>query len=286
MRDPLTLLLDSQLLTQADADMIWAYLDAHGGSLLNAIASQPSLDIRSLWQRLAESQERPFIGSLQDASPIDGGLIPREDATRHLILGRVLKFQTVHVITPDPFVSTADLLPLRDKLHGLTPGRHAYLRIEVCPPQLWKQLYDYTYPITPYSHPLSNEEAIALASLTPISTFEGLSLSDLRAHKLITPDQFAEAYARQTGVPYVNITQYPPDERLLEWVPLPLIRSTRQYPYGVTRDGQLITLSDTIPPPEIADLFFRVLQLRILPALTSSPAHSALMEALHDPEFA
>lgn len=280
MRDPLTLLLDSQLLTQADADTIWAYLDEHGGSLLNAIASQPSLDIRSLWQRLAESQERPFIGSLQDASPIDGSLITREDATRHLILGRVLKFQTVHVITPNPFLSTTDLLPLRERLHAITPGYRAYLRIEVCPPQLWKRLYDYTYPITPYSEPLSNEEAIALASLTPISTFEGLDLHDLRVNKLITPDQFAEAYARQHGVPYVDITQSPPDDSLLEWVPLPIIRSTRQYPYGVTRDGQLITLSDSIPPPEVADLFFRVLQVRILPALTSSPTHSALMEAL------
>lgn len=280
MRDPLTLLLDGQLLTQADADTIRTYLDEHGGSLLNAIASQSSLNIRSLWERLAESQERPFIGSLQDASPIDGSLITREDATRHLILGRVLKFQTVHVITPNPFLSTTELLPLRERLQVITPGHRAYLRIEVCPPQLWKRLYDYTYPITAYSQPLSGAEAIALASLTPISMFEGLSLHDLRTNKLITPDQFAEAYARQMGVPYVDITHSPPDETLLEWIPTPIIRSTGQYPYGMTRDGLLITLSDTIPPLEVSETFLRVLRVRILPALTSSPTHAALMEAL------
>lgn len=280
MRDPLTLLLDAELITPEDERTIRAYLAAHGGSLLNAIAAQPTLNVPSLWQSLAESQERPFIASLREASPIDGSLITRDDATRYLILGRVLKFQTVHVVTPNPFLSTADLLPLRDRLRRITPGQHALIRIEVCTPSLWKQLYDYTYPVTPYTPRLSLNEAIALASLTPLSTFEGMQLEDLRVQGRITPDQYAEALARQEGVPYINVTLDPPDPELLGLVPLPIIRATRQYPWALTRDGMIITVSDQIPGRDTLDLFHRVIRRRIVPALTSQPAHYALMEAL------
>lgn len=280
MHDPLTLLLDAELITPTDEGTIRRYLDEHGGSLLNAIASQATLNVPSLWQSLAESQERPFITSLKAASPVDGSLITREEATRYLILGRVLKFQTVHVVTPNPFLSTADLLPLRDRLRTITPGHHALIRIEVCTPALWKQLYDYTYPITPYTPRLSLNEAIALASLTPLSTFENMDLEDLRVQKLITPDQYAEALARQEGVPYINVTLDPPDPDLLDLVGLPIIRATRQYPWALTRDGHIITVSDHIPTPDVLAHFRRIIHRRIIPALTSRPAHLALMEAI------
>lgn len=280
MHDPLTLLLDAQLITPDDAQTIATYLDVHGGSLLNAIASQPKLDVAALWSRLAVSQDRQFIPSVKDASPIDGSLITREDATRHLILGRVMRFQTVHVITPNPFLSTTDLLPLRDHLRDLTPGRRALIRIEVTTPSVWKTLYDYTYPITPYTPRMSLAEAVALASLTPLQEIEHMGLLELRDEKRITPEQYAEALARQEGVPYINLDLNPPDEDALNYVPTTVIRATRQYPWGFTRDGQIITVGDTIPTPETLEAFQRIVRLKPIPALISQPAHRTLMETL------
>lgn len=278
--DPLTILMEEGLLDAHSAEAIRQTQAIEGGSLLNAIASQPDLNINQLWANLAKTQDRLFLPNLRAASPIHAMLISREDATRFLVLGRVVRYQQVHLITPDPFLRLRDLEPLRQVCAPFVPGNTAQLRIEVCTPLLWKELYAYSYPQTRYTTPLSEEEAIAMASLTPARYLEGKTLDQLRTERAITDEQYAEAYAKQLGQAYINLKLAPPNPDLEELIPPQVVRSTGLYPYEMTRDGYLIVVCDRLPTDLTTQRFRLMTGYPILPAICNPSTYSTLMEAV------
>ncbi|MBZ9714424.1 hypothetical protein [Deinococcus multiflagellatus] len=261
------------------AEAIHTYLSTFGGSLLNAIAVQPDLDVPALWQELARSQDRLFIGALRDASPLEAHLLTRDMATQYLVLGHVLELQTVRLITPNPFLSSTSLQPLREALRSKVPGGAFTLprvRLEVCPPQLWKTIYDLSYPVTPYTPPLSEAEAVALASLTPRTEFGNRSLAELRRCQVVTPEQYAEAFARRLDLPYIHPHTYPLERDLFRQIPLHMFNATGQLPYLRLGDRHLLTVSPEEPSPQAAELYMRVLGYQISPAIVSTTTFDTL----------
>ncbi|GGR09860.1 hypothetical protein [Deinococcus ruber] len=278
---PVQLLRDAGLIHAALYHDIQAYQQENGGSALNAIASQPGLNLDPLWTQLAERQGRRYLPTPADASPVDATLLTRDQATRFMVLSRKVELQTVMLLTPDPLMSLSSLSDLKAALAPHLPGQRAVLSLEVCTPITWKTLFDYSYPASRYIAPLSEHEAMALASLTPAGELPG-SLDDMLRQRSITHEQHAEAQARQLLLPYVNPDLEPPDPLTFEFIPPTVALTTHLYPYRFTRDQRIMVLSSQSPNEQQLQRLRRLTSptLEVVWTLCSQKIHQKLLHAL------
>lgn len=282
---PVTILHEARLIGDRTYDAVRLFLAEHGGSHLNAIASQPGLDLDPLWTSLSALQQRHYLPTPAAASPLDGTILSRTQATEFMVLGRKIEFQTVVLLTPDPLLSAGALSELRDELGAQVPGQRARLTLEVCTPATWKALFDYTYPATRFTPALSQREAMALASLTPARELSG-DLEGMLLGGNITHEQYAEAVARQLNLPYVNAALDPPDPAALDFISPNVARATGLYPYRLTRDQRVIVLSTAGHDQGALQRLRRLTRpdLGVVWALVSPKTHERLMNALeHHP---
>ncbi len=280
---PHHILRSSDLIDDPTLNGIVTYLQGNGGSDLNAIASQPGLDLDPLWTALARLQNRTYLNAPSAASPVDATFLTRDQATYHLVLGRKIEFQNVVLITPDPLLSASSLSELREELGAQVPGKRARITLEVCTPNTWKSLFDFCYPPTPYGAALTEHEAMALASLTPARELPP-HLGGMLDQGLITHEQYAEAIARQLRLPYVNARLHPPDPSVFDFIPANIALATGVYPYRLTRDQRVIVLSPHAPDEGTLQRLRRLTQLGqdAVWALVSPRTYETLMASLEE----
>ena len=280
---PHLILRQAGLIDQRTLSGILAYLDENGGSDLNAIASQPGLNLDPLWTALARLQNRTYLKEPAAASPVDATFLSRTQATTHLVLGRKIEFQNVVLITPNPLLSASTLAELREELGMQVPGKRARITLEVCTPDTWKNLFDFCYPPTPYGPALTEHEAMALASLTPAGELP-LDLGGMLEQGAITHEQYAEAIARKLRLPYVDATLHPPDPDVFDFIPVNIALATGVYPYRLTRDQRVIVLSPYAPDQGTLHRLRRLTLLAddVIWALVSPRTHETLMARLEE----
>ena len=280
---PHHILRSSGLIDDPTLNGIVSYLNDNGGSDLNAIASQPGLDLDPLWTALAHLQNRTYLNAPSAASPVDATFLTRDQATLHLVLGRKIEFQNVVLITPDPLLSASSLSELREELGAQVPGKRARITLEVCTPSTWKALFDFCYPPTPYGPALTEHEAMALASLTPARELP-LDLGGMLDQGAITHEQYAEAIARKLRLMYVNAELHPPDPSVFDFIPINIALATNVYPYRLTREQRVIVLSPHEPDQNTLQRLRRLTLLAedVIWALVSPRTHETLMATLED----
>ena len=258
-------LRQSGLIRQDELSSIERDLRA-GGSLINHLHRQVGDRVTFIWQALAERSQRAFIAQPGDAGPIDVRLLPCSDALDFLVVPRVRRFTTIHLITPDPFARLSDYAPLRSQLGSLVPGGQATLRLDVTTPPTFRELFNLAYPAA-RSQYRDAQDAAVLAALLPRRAQQ--------AHRL-TPEETVAALALFENLPYLDPGLDPPHPQALGDHPFGPFVARRLYPHSTDERGRLVVLGSVEKNDELAQLQDRMaalqdaLQIQLTLTLTST----------------
>ncbi|GGR15356.1 hypothetical protein [Deinococcus ruber] len=206
-----------------------------GGSLINHLQRHLGPDLEALWERIALKAGREFIATPSEAGPLDVGLLTVQDAHDYLVVPRVRKFLTIHLITPDPFARLSDYQPLRAQYNNAEQsGGLMQIRLDIAPPETFRELFALAYPGA-RAHYRDAADAGVLASLLPRRTQQ-------EQHVKPTPEEAARAAALFTGLPYLDPVLDPPHEAVVEAFPLEAFTTRRLYPHHHDERGRLVVL--------------------------------------------
>lgn len=203
-----------------------------GGSLITHLTNELQDNIPALWQALAEHSARHFIAQPSDAGPIDARLLELGHALDYLVLPRVIKYRTVHLISPDPLLRQTEVEALRPHLNAFVPGGQAILKIDLTPPATFRELFSLIYPDAPRFYKDASD-VLPLAALIP----------RIRArHQRPTPEDRGDAEATVLGVPFVDPEAWPPTAGALGDHRPELFEARLLYPHSRNEVGRLLVL--------------------------------------------
>lgn len=219
-------LIPERVLQQIERDV------QQGGSLITHLSTHLQEDTARVWAAMAERSGRHFITQPAAAGPIDVRLLTVEHAMDYLVLPRVVRYRTVHLISPDPFVRQSDVHPLRTHLNTFVPGGQAVLRIDLTLPATFRELFSLNYPDAP-RHYRNASDVLPLAALIP-----RVRARDQRP----TPEERSDAEATVLGVPFVDPDVWAPTPGILGDHPHQLFEAQRLYPHSRDEVGHLLVL--------------------------------------------
>lgn len=229
-----------------------------GGSLVNHLSRQLGPQTDDLWTALAESRGRACFVTPASVGPVDTRLLSVEDATEYLLLPRVRKFQTIHLLTPDPFLLQEDVQVLASQFVRWVPGTQVTLKLDVVTPATWRELFTLCYPQA-HTQARDPEDLLALTALLP-RRLQG-------THKP-TVEERVDAVATFYRLPYLDPEATPLKPADYLHLPLEPFLARRLHPHHTNERGQLVVLG-TARTKEDLD----ALQVKL----------SQLSEALHQP---
>lgn len=219
-------LLDEGMLKKIELEVL------QGGSLINHLNKALGEQLPSVWNQLAHSTARDFIAQPSDAGPIDARLLSLDQALDFLVLPRVVKYRTVHVLSPDPFLRLSDLDPLRVTLRPFTFGAPPIIRIDLTTPSAFRELFSLVFPDA-NAHYQEAADVLSLAALIPRNAGE-----KIRA----TPEEMADAHATVYGLPFLDPDLFPPVASSIGDHPAGPFIAAKLYPHSRDEVGHLTVL--------------------------------------------
>lgn len=238
------------LLSDTERDQAQQEL-GRGATLLSALAPFES----RLWPHYASSRQMPYHPTHTSLQVLFADLIPRQLALTHQIIPHRTRGQALQVITYQPDAP--------DGPHPDFPG--SLLRHALTPPSVWRRVFNLAYP-TALAGPLSEEEARALVTLTPL----GQPVS-------VTPEQHAEITALISGLRYIHLSRDPTDPDVQPLVSLPLKALTRAYPHHLEGSRLVVLMQNPHDQQALARLRAQT-QRDIIPAITTDETIQALLD--------
>jgi|GEM_PF-5560439 len=238
-----------RLITHRDAHVAHAALlagtsDAYAyGRLENA---------HDVWQQFALERRLPYYARHEDLCVLFTDLFDSRVALQHQILPHRTSGQDICVVTYDH--TRKDTY-----LSGVGMVKHALVT-----PRTWRFLFDLAYPRA-LTGPLSWEEAVALATLTPLGTDAGL-----------TSEQFAEAKALQRDLPYLDPAQQPPQVGVQHLIESGTQRHRLVIPHSVTNGTLTVLMADPDDDSTVRLIELQT-QLNVRRAVTTKEAITALL---------
>lgn len=217
---------------------------AQGGSLINHLHKVLGERLPTVWEQLAASTSRDFIVQPTDAGPIDARLLSLNQALDYLVLPRVVRYRTVHVLSPDPFLRLGDLDPLRASLKPFTFGAPPIIRIDLTTPSAFRELFSLIFPNANELYQ-SAADVLSLAALIPRNA--GTSI---RA----TPEERADAHATVLGLPFIDPDLLPPIASAIGDHPAGPFIAAQLYPHSRDEVGHLTVLGALGRDSEIAQV--------------------------------
>lgn len=240
----------SGVLDSAALDLV-EQAHGQGGSLVSHLSRQLGPRTADVWTALSAHMGRSCFTTPASVGPVDTRLLPVGDATEYLLLPRVRKFQTIHLLTPDPFTSLEDVQALAPQFMQWIPGTQLALKLDVTTPAAWRELFSLCYPQA-FKQARDPEDLLALTALLP-RRVQGT----LKA----TVEDRVDAMATFYRVPYLDPEVTPVKPADFGHLPLEPFLARRLYPHHTNERGQLVVLGTARHKEDLATLQVKLDQL-------------------------
>ena len=212
-----------------------------GGSLINHLSQQLGRQTEVVWAALTEHVGRSCFPTPASVGPVNTRLLSVRDATEYLLLPRVVQFQTVRLLTPDPFTRLEDVQALAPQLVRWVPGTQVILKLDVAPPAAWRELFSLCYPQA-QAQARGPEDLVALTALLP---------RRLQATHKPTVEERVDAMATFHRLPYIDPAVTPLKPADYTHLPLEPFLTKRLHPHHTNERGQLVVLGTARTPEEL-----------------------------------